>query len=100
MDNYKVKIYPRAARELEDIYKYIAYEKLSPENARNQVDRIKKAILGLQTFPQSHQKRNIGRYAGGVYRQLLVDNYIVIFKIDDINRTVYVVTVQYSGRNL
>lgn len=56
MDKYKVKVNPRAIRELDHIYECIANEKLAPENAKGQVDRIKKAILGLETFPQSHQE--------------------------------------------
>lgn len=100
MDKYKVKINPRAIRELDGIYQYIANEKLAPENAKGQVDRIKKAILNLDTFPSSHQERNEGKYAGKGYRQLLVDNYIVIFRMDEINKVVYVVTIQYQGRNL
>ncbi len=57
MDKYKVKVNPRAIRELDHIYEYIANEKLAPENAKGQVDRIKKAVLSLDTFPQSHQER-------------------------------------------
>ena len=82
LDKYKVKINPGAIRELEHIYEYIANEKLAPENAKGQVDRIKKAVLDLDTFPQSHQERNEGRYAGKGYRQLLIDNYIAIFRIE------------------
>lgn len=100
MDKYKVKVNPRAIRELDHIYECIANEKLAPENAKEQVDRIKKAILGLETFLQSHQERNEGRYAAKDYHQLLIDNYIVIFRIDEPNKTVYVVTIQYQGRNL
>lgn len=100
MDKYKVKISPRAIGELDSIYKYIANEKLAPENAKGQVDRIKTAVLNPDTFSQSHQQRNEGRYAERGYRQLLLDNYIVIFRIDEADETVYVVTVQYQGRNL
>ena len=100
MDNYKIMINPRAIRELDNIYEYIANEKLDPENAKGQVDRIKKAVLNLDTFPQSHQERNEGRYAGKNYRQLLIDNYIAIFRIDEPQKTVYVVTIQYQGRHL
>lgn len=99
MDKYKIKVNPRAIRELGQIYEYIAKEKLAPENAKGQTDRIKKSILSLSTFPQSHQERNEGRYAGKGYRQLLIDNYIVIFRIDEPYKTVYVVTIQYQGRN-
>ena len=94
------KIHPRTIRELDHIYEYIANEKLAPENAKGQTDRIKKAILNLAAFPQSHQERNEGRYAGKGYRQLLIDNYIAIFRIDEPHKTVYVVTIQYQGRNL
>ncbi len=100
MDKYKVKINPRAIRELVSIYEYITNDKWAPENAKGQIDRIKEAILNLDTFPQSHQERNEGRYAGKGYRQLLIDNYIAIFRIDETNKIVYVVTVQYQGRNL
>ena len=51
LDKYKVKVNPSAVRELDQIYEYIANEKFAPENAREQVDRIKKAVLSLDTFP-------------------------------------------------
>ena len=100
LEKYKVKIKPKAIRELDHIYEYIANEKLAPENAKGQIERIKKSILSLDTFPQSHQERSEGRYAGKGYRQLLIDNYIAIFRIDEPRKTVYVVTIQYQGRNL
>ncbi len=100
MDKYKVMINPRAIRELDNIFEYITNEKSAPENAKGQVDRIREAVLSLVTFPQSHQERNEGRYAGKSYRQLIIDNYIAIFRIDEPHKTVYVVTIQYQGRNL
>lgn len=33
-------------------------------------------------------------------KHLLIDNYIAIFRIDESNKTVYVVTVQYQGGNI
>ncbi len=100
MNKYKVKVNPRAILELDHVYEYISNEKLSPEIAKGQVDRIKQAVLSLDTFPESHQERNEGRYAGKGYRQLLIDNYIVIFRIDEPQKVVYVVTIQYQGRNI
>ena len=100
LDEYKVRLYKRAFKDLDSIYSYIAYEKSAPENAKGQVDRIKDAILKLDTFPQSHQDRLVGLYAGKGYKQLLVDNYIAIFKIDESKKMVWVVAVQYYGRDL
>ena len=100
MDKYNVKVTPRAIRDLDDIFNYIALEKLAPENAFGQTERIREALKKLEIMPQSHQDRQTGRYAGRGYKQLLVDNYVVIFKIDEKQRMVTVLTIQYQGRNL
>jgi len=99
MDKYHVRLYPRAFRDIENIYKYIMSEKLSPENAKKQTDRIIAAIESLDIFPESHQERLEGRFIGKGYRQLLIDNYLAIYKIDDKNKIVYIITVQYQGQN-
>ena len=99
LDKYEVRLYKRAFKDMDSIFRYIAYDKLAPENAKGQVERIKKAILDLDTFPQSHQDRLVGRYADKGYKQLLIDNYIAIFKIDEKNKIVWVVTIQYYARN-
>ena len=81
MDKYEVMLYPKAFRDIDDIYAYIALDKLSPENARGQTDRM-------------------GRYAGKGYKQLVIENYIAIYKIDENKKRVYVVTIQYQGRDV
>ena len=63
-----------------------------------QVHRIDQAILGLSFFPQAHQERLEGRFTRKGYRQLLIDNYIIIFRVDENTKTVYVVTIQYYRR--
>lgn len=100
MDKYQVKINPKAVRDLDSIYAYIAKQKQEPENARNQVGRIQKAILNLDIFPDGHQERMVGRYAGKGYRQLLIDRYLVIFRINKSRKIVTIVTIQYEGRNI
>ena len=97
---FEVLLYPKAYRDIEEIYSYIALEKLPPENAKGQTDRIWDAIFSLDEHPESHQDRLVGRYAGKGHKQLIVDNYIAIFKIDESKKKVYVITVQYQGRNL
>ena len=84
---------------MEEIYRYIAIEKQVPENAKAQTDRIWRAIKNWR-LPGSHQDRLEGKYAGKGYKQLLVDNYMAIYKIDETEKTVYVITVQYQGRNM
>ena len=100
MDKYEVMLYPKAFRDIDDIYAYIALEKLSQENAKGRTDRIWDTLRTLEQMPEAHQERLVGRYAGKGYRQLIIDNYLVIYKIDNASKKVFVLTVQYQGRNI
>ena len=100
MDKYKIKLNARAYRDLDEIFTYIFKDLQSPENAKGQTDRLWESLKTLDTFPQSHQERVTGKYAGKGYRQLLTDNYITIFCIDEIKKIVTVVTIQYQGQKL
>ena len=51
-------------------------------------------------MPEAHQDRLVGRNAGKGYKQLIIDNYLVIYKMDNISKKVFGVTVQYQGRNI
>lgn len=93
-------LYPKAFRDIDDIYAYIALDKLSPENAKGQTDRIWEAIKTLEQLPEAHQDRLVGRYAGKGYKQLTIDNYVAIFKVNKDRKKVFVVTIQYQGRNI
>ena len=100
MVKYHIKLYPRAYRDMEENYMYIDIEKQVPENAKAQTHRIWTAIKKPEIFPGSHQDRLEGKYAGKGYKQLLVDNYMAIYKINETEKTVYIITVQYQGRNM
>ena len=96
MDKYSVKLSPRALRDLDGIYSYIARTLLEPETALKLVDTITEEILSLDSMPRRCPERKIGAYAGKGYRQLLIKNYTAIYRIDEEHRTVVVVTVRYS----
>ena len=51
---YKIIYSPESLDDLRAIYSYIAFEKLAPENAENQVNRIRKSIRSLDLFPEGH----------------------------------------------
>lgn len=98
MGNYEVLLYPKANRDIEEIYSYLAIDKQEPFIAKGKTDRIWDALFSLIDFPYSHQERLVGRYANSGYRQLIIDNYIAIYKINEEQKRVYIVTVQYGGR--
>lgn len=95
-DRYSVKLTSRALRDLDSIYAYIAKNLLEPGTALKLVDAIERKILTLDSMPNRCPERQVGAYANKGYRQLFVKNYTVVFRVDEVSRTVVVVTVRYS----
>lgn len=97
VEQYKVKLMSRALRDLDGIYKYIAETLLEAGTALNLVEEIEREIFLLEHFPNRCPIRRIGRYSNKGYRQLFVKNYTVIFRANEEEKTVIIVTVRYSA---
>ena len=97
---YKIIYSPEALEDLRSIYRYIAFEKLAPENAIGQTKRIREAIKGLDLFPEGHTTIEWEPWASMGMRFLPVDNYTVYYLIDNKHKTVEIVRIFYSGRDV
>lgn len=96
MDKYTVKLLPRALRDLDGIYAYIAKTLLTPDTAAELLDAIEEAIFSLEQFPCRGAERKIDAYANSGYRQLVIQNYTLVYRIDEANQQVVIVTARYS----
>lgn len=98
MKEYSVKITRRALADMDMIYDYIAQSLQVPDTAAKQYDRIADSIMSLNIFPErcklfdSQPERDMG------LRQLLVDNYSVIYVVED--DVVTVLRVLYSASDI
>ena len=99
MDRYSVKLYPHAVRDLEDIYSYIAQTLKEPDIASDMLDVLEEAICSLEFFPERGSYRKKGVYAGKKYRQLIIRNFLIVYKIDSESKTMMVVTVRNQLRD-
>jgi len=99
LDNYVVKLYARAYRDLDSIYIYIAENLLEPGTALNMVNELEKAIFSLKQLPERGAIRRVGAYADGDYRQLFVNNYVIIYRVLKKKKEVHIVTVRYTPGN-
>ena len=84
MSKYKVLISPQAYEELEAIYKYIAMSLLSPAAANSTLEAIKNAILSLDEMPNRGAIRKV------------VKNYTVIYRVNEKDKVVIIITIRYT----
>lgn len=96
MDNYTIRLSDYAYHDLDDIYTYIAKSLQEPGVAAKLLDEIENAIFSLEQLPNRCSLRKTGAYANGAYRQLLVRNYCIVFRVDEPKKLVTVLTVRYS----
>ncbi|MBQ9887269.1 MAG: type II toxin-antitoxin system RelE/ParE family toxin [Lachnospiraceae bacterium] len=97
---YVVDISSRADRDLREIYEYIAFELLAPENAAGQLKRLESAIMRLDSMPLRHKKYDsISRKLSNLY-MMPVDNFIVFYVPDEEAHTVTIIRVMYGGRDI
>lgn len=97
METYKIKFSPRAASDIDEIYCYIADNFKDINAAERHANLLEEAILSLDTFPHRGAERKTGAFANKNYRQLFVKNYTIIYRVDEDNKTVVIVTVRYSS---
>lgn len=99
VNNYTIKMTPKAVDDLDNIYKYISEELFAKFSATDILERIEKEIMRLRKFPFScnyvadEYLRNKG------YRKLIIDNYIVFYLIEEENKQVIIMRVLYGKQN-
>ena len=96
MADYAVKLMNRAVQDLDGIYRYVSDALQAPRTAGDLIDTLEAGILSLQNMPYRCPERRQGAYANRGYRQLLVKSYTVIYRVDEENKQVLIVTVRYS----
>lgn len=87
---YKLKFTAHAKRDLEKIFEYISYSLYSPSAAANIMREIDESITALKTFPNSAPLCDDEYLMKKGFRKLAVRNYIVLYKFDDANSTVFI----------
>jgi toxin ParE1/3/4 len=98
MKQYTVEISNEALVDMEQLYNYIAYVLLAPENAIGQYNRIADEILKLDTFPERFQIMDSELEHSKGIRRMLVDNYSVFYVVKE--GTVIVTDVLYSASDI
>ena len=98
MIEYEVNLSEQAAKDMSDIYDYIATSIGMPQTAMEQFNRIADAIETLSQFPERIKVIHDSKRPTIQFRQLFVDNFSIIFVISD--KTVNVLRVAYSPSNI
>ena len=98
MKEYHVQITDAALEDMNELYEYIAFKLLAPENALSQYNRIADEILKLNVMPERCHIMDVEPWKTRELRRMNIDNYSVFYKIS--GSRVIVTDVLYSASDI
>lgn len=100
MSNFYVSYSDEAHNDLRNIFMHISYVLGSRDNAKGQVNRIREAVKKLDKFPKRNPLVPYEPWATLRMRRLNVDNYAVLYVVDEDNERVEVVRIPFGAMDL
>lgn len=98
--HYKILLTKSFENDLDNALSYITTKLLNRIAAKNLLQKTKDNIRFLSenpsSFPVYHGTSNV-KFE---YRYILVGNYIILYRIDEESKTVYISRFLYSGQNI
>lgn len=96
---YKVIITPTAYNEINNIYDYITINLYAEEAAKNLMKKVEEKIQNLKISPKMYNEIEKIDEVKRTYRRLVINNYVILYTIDENNYTVFVSHMYYGGTN-
>lgn len=91
---YKIMISPKAMDDLDEAYSSIAELSESKEITERYISNIEEAIFALEKIPKKGGFREYGKYAAKGYRQIFVNKYTIVYRIDEAAKEIIIITIR------
>lgn len=96
---YKVVETKLAVQDLDEILEYMAVSLANPTAAAAFADEVEECYANLERTPFMYERcRDPQLFALG-YRKAVIKNYVLIYKVDEMEKNVYVLRFFYERRN-
>lgn len=96
---YKIKLTDEFLEEIEEISDYIS-NNLKAIDASNRLRvKVMESILILEDSPKIYEEIEKLDRLERRYRRIVVNNYIILYTIDETEKSIYVAHIYYAGRN-
>jgi len=96
-NNYSLKFTPKVEEDLDEIYNYISTKLFAEGAAVSLMDKIENSIMRLKEFPLSCSYVLDKPLKNRGYRRLIVENYIVFYLVDEVEKQVVIMRVLYGA---
>jgi len=88
-----------AERDLDNILGYIAFSLENPSAAASLADAVETCYAGLEKMPLMYELCRDPRLHALEYRKAVIKNYVMLYKVDEAARTVYILRFFYGRQD-
>ena len=96
---YSIQFTEKCLTEIDKICLYITEVLKAEEASRTLREKIKKSTMKLVNMPKMYSEIEKTDRLNQLYRKIAINNYVILYAIDEENRIVYISHMYYSGRN-
>ena len=97
---YDVKLTGQARYDMRTIYEYITDTLMETAVAEKQLTHIENAVYSLEEMPERFRRYEKEPWRSRNLRVMPVDNYVVLYTVDNKNCIATVIRIMYGKRNL
>ncbi len=97
--SYEIILSDEAHADIDETLDYIANNLHNPIAARNLLDKTEEIYNELSLNPYMYAACNDVRLRKEGYRKVVINNYVMIYRVNDDSSFVYIVRVFYGRRN-
>ena len=96
---YDIVVTNPAQDDLEEILNYISVDLSAPKSAIEMLNKIKSIFENLSINPLMYPLCNIDSLKAKNYRKAVINNYLMFYRVDDKNETIYIMRFIYGRRD-
>ena len=96
---YEIEFTEDCRDEIRDIYKYISENLKAEEVAKKLMKKMRDNVIALAESPKLYVTLPKKDRRKRDFRRMVVDNYVILYTIDENRKTIYISHMYYGKRN-
>ena len=96
---YEIEFTEDGTDEIREIYEYISKNLVNEDAAKRLMRKMRKNVMDLAESPKIYAKIKKKDRMKREFRRMVVDNFIVLYTIDENKKTIYISHMYYGRRN-
>ena len=96
---YKIRVTPLGAKDLEEIVTYMTQELDNADAAASFLDEVDACYARMEEMPFLFEECHDPRLKALQYRRAIIRRYVMVYRVDEAEKTVYVLRFFYGARD-